>query len=86
MLQAFGTALGWNPITYGDIRPFYVVGRPGFWGGFGSILDIFSPLQWNYPLYGSADEASAVSVYTDWCLVGNDLATAMEHHQPLLAA
>ncbi len=59
---------------YPSVRPFYMVARPGFWGGFGGLFDIFSPLGWNYPQYASAEEASAVSIYTDWLLVGQDLA------------
>jgi hypothetical protein len=85
MVQSFRAALGWEPDFYGaggNVRPFYLVARPGFWGGFGSFLDFFSPLEWNYPIYSGVDEATAISVYADWCLVGQDLAISTSRHLP----
>lgn len=80
MLQAIGSAFGWLPASYGpeDIRPFYLVARPGFLGGMGSVIDLFSPQVWNYNMYFSPGESDALSVYADWYMVGHDLTKAMQ--------
>jgi hypothetical protein len=85
MIQVIGAALGFRPATYPtytlngvSAHPFYTIARPGFWGGFGGWLDIFSPVGWNYPQYQSLDEANAISTYSDWVMVGQDLYTVIQ--------
>jgi hypothetical protein len=92
MLTTIASALGgWLPdttdLTAGGVKPFYLVARPGFWGGFGSVLDIFSPQGWNYVSgFRSLEEIYAVSTYVDWCMVGHDLRQAIAVETPRLAA
>ena len=49
-LSAIGSWLGEQSeyTACNGLRPFYLLARPDFGGGFGSFLDIFSPLTWNY--------------------------------------
>lgn len=92
MLTTIAASLGaWSPIetslTPGGLKPFYLVARPGFWGGFGSFLDVFSPQGWTYvSAFRSPEEVAAVASYDDWCMVGYDLRRAMAIENPRLAA
>jgi hypothetical protein len=90
MLTAIGAIVGCSPrgsyLTADGVQPFYLVGRPGFWGGFGSFLDIFSPQAWNYVgSFRSPDEVSIVSAYADWCMVGSDFRHALQENDQHLA-
>ncbi len=87
-LSAIGSWLGEQSeyTACNGLRPFYLLARPGFWGGFGSFLDIFSPLTWNYvSTFDSLNEVNAASIYIDWCMVGNDLQEAIIEAKPLAA-
>jgi hypothetical protein len=90
MLTTMAAAYGWLPeeadLTAFEIRPFYLVARPGFWGGFGSFVDIFSPQGWNYVgNFRSLEEVNIVSSYADWCMVGHDMREAMIESHPTAA-
>jgi hypothetical protein len=84
MLLGGLAALGFRPYEYDatEPQPFYMIARPGFFGGFGSFLDLFSPISWNYVNFSGLDEANAVSVYTDWLAVGSDLVNTIEANPP----
>jgi hypothetical protein len=90
MFTTIAALAGWSAgetyLTPGGVRPFYLVARPGFWGGFGSFIDVFSPLGWNYvSSFRSPEEVNAVATYTDWCMVGNDFRHAAVEDRRLAA-
>jgi hypothetical protein len=60
----------------GPIRPFYLVARPGFWGGMGSLNLIPSPLSWNYTPVPDPD-LDATSFDLDWALISQDMRSAI---------
>lgn len=61
----------------GSPRPFYLVARPGFFGGFGSWLDMFSPVSWNYARVPTSINIDATVQAIDWMLVGADMTIAL---------
>jgi hypothetical protein len=82
MVQLIGAAFGWQPSAFyshqNGIRPFYMVARPGFSGGWGQWLDLFSPLNWNYPIYYAPEDIAAVTTAADWAVVYGDLARSVD--------
>ena len=87
MFEAFGIAFGMTPPFYGSgPRPFYMVGRPGFWGGFGGWLDMFTPTAWEYTTYFEHPGTIDVSTYMDWYLAGRDLMRTAEAQEQLKLA
>jgi hypothetical protein len=83
MLTTVRAALGWsNGYAPAELKPFYLVARPGFWGGFGSFWDLFSPQNWNYNLFSRVGEPDAASIYIDWYMVGRDLYKVLDEVEP----
>lgn len=81
MLQALGIAFGITPPYYGSgPRPFYMVGRPGFSGGFGGWLDLFTPTAWEYVTYFDRPVGD-VGSFMDWYLAGLDLTNAAKKQE-----
>jgi hypothetical protein len=58
-------------------RPFYLVARPGFFGAFGSWLDMFSPVAWNYARVPAPLDVNGAVQAIDWMMVGGDMAEAL---------
>lgn len=80
MLQALGAIFGCGPgVEYWNgVRPFYMTARPGFWGGFGSSLDVFSPFSWNYVNYTTREAADEAAMLSDWYALGGDLMATLD--------
>ena len=80
MLMAIRAAFGFSnePYQVGEAKPFYEVARPGFWGGFGSYLDVFSPMNWNYANIPADADYDTFLIALDWYMVGHDMRQAIE--------
>ncbi len=80
MLTAIRAALGFSsePYQVSEAKPFYEIARPGFFGGFGSYLDVFSPLTWNYANIPADMDYDTFLVAFDWYMVGHDMRRAIE--------
>lgn len=58
---------------------FYMVERPSFWEGMARVLDFGTTLRVHYDV-GSAAEADAQALLSDWLAVGNDLRSAISEY------
>jgi hypothetical protein len=86
MPQAVRALLGISQIEYtGGARPFYMVARPGFFGGFASWLDLFSPLTWNYAHLPEQVDYDSAMICLDWQTVGMDMRHAISKQPPMIA-
>jgi hypothetical protein len=74
------------PLYFGALRPFYMVGRPGFFGGFGGWVDLFSPLMWNYGMVPSQCDYDTALIALDWNFVGTDMQAAIGREAEAIAA
>jgi len=68
---------GYRRAFNGLPRPFYLVARPGFFGGFGSWLDMLSPVAWNYARVPTPLDVDETVQMIDWMMVGGDMAYAL---------
>lgn len=76
-------SFGVTPDLYrGLVRPFYMVARPGFFGGFGSWLDMFSPVDWNYAKVPSPLNIDGTVQAIDWDVLGDDMMRAIQKYAP----
>ncbi|MGA2395268.1 MAG: hypothetical protein ABSH03_18155 [Candidatus Lustribacter sp.] len=77
MPDAFDYFSAYRPAFSSSVRPFYRVARPGFFGGFGSWLDMFSPVAWSYARVPAPLDVDATVQNIDWMMVGGDMADAL---------
>jgi hypothetical protein len=75
----FGFAPHWDA---DQPKPFYLVARPGFFGSFGSWLDIFSPVAWNFARLPDGTDFDAEILALDGRILGADMKRAIEVGAP----
>jgi len=86
MPQVVGALFDRTPRDADSVRSFYMLARPGFFGGFGSWLDMFSPLLWNYGKLPTLDDYDSVMIGLDWQIVGMDMNAAIGKQSEAIAA
>lgn len=87
MPHALLALFGRMPTEYtNSVRPFYSVARPGFFGGFGSWLDMFSPLSWNHGRLPETADYDSAMIGLDWQIVGMDMQFAIGKQSEKIAA
>ena len=64
----------WN--RHEDLSTWFLVPRPNFFMGFGSVLGLFGGL-FQYNVSKAPPDADAHAIYADWRIVGQDLRDAL---------
>jgi hypothetical protein len=58
------------------VRTDFLFAQPSFMSGAASVLDLWGQFP-EYNESATPEEADASAIFSDWCLVGQDLWTAM---------